>query len=70
MDGWTEITTATMDPAWIMFERGKPGTLAHRLGGTWWCRRCFTLNAEDTHVCEDIRRGARRWTRLDSFGRA
>ncbi|MDA8320715.1 MAG: hypothetical protein M0030_13035 [Actinomycetota bacterium] len=61
MTDFTEITATTMDPAWITYERGKPGTIAHMHGGTWWCARCFALNVSDRHVCADIERGARRW---------
>lgn len=63
MRDFIEVTATTMDSAWVVFDPGKPGTVLHELGGSWWCKRCFASPAEAGHVCEDIERGARRWVR-------
>lgn len=63
MKGFIEITATEMDPAWLAFDPGKPGTIAHRLGGTWWCTRCFASPVPIDHVCQDITSNARRWVR-------
>ncbi len=60
---FTEVTATAMDPSWITYDRGKPGTIAHMLGGTWWCTHCFALNITDQHVCADIENRTRRWIR-------
>jgi hypothetical protein len=61
MNGFVEVTAHMMNPRWVVFDRGKPGTIAHRLGGTRWCSRCFTSPVAANHVCSDIQIGARRW---------
>jgi hypothetical protein len=61
--GFVEVTASEMNEAWLVFEPGTPGTVAHELGGTWWCRRCFTSPATSEHVCEDIASHSRRWVR-------
>jgi len=70
VDEFIEVTTTQMDRAWVVYDPGRPGTLAARLGGTWWCVRCFRTDARQpdfasSHVCEDIASGARRWVRKD-----
>jgi hypothetical protein len=61
VNDWIEVTEAEMDPAWVVFDQGKPGTVLHELGGGWWCRRCFTSPVASDHVCQDIATGGRRW---------
>ena len=51
VNGWIEVTASAMDPAWLVFDRGTPGTVAHELGGAWWCRRCFTSPATGKSMC-------------------
>ena len=63
VNGWIEVTASAMDPAWLVFEPGTPSTIAHELGGAWWCRRCFTSSVAQDHVCEDITNHTRRWVR-------
>jgi hypothetical protein len=58
-----EITAATMDPAWVIFDRGERGTVLHELGGTLWCTRCFASPVTSDHVCDDITSHSRRWVR-------
>ena len=65
MADFVEISAAEMDPSWITYERGTPGTLAHRLGGCWWCRRCFATSVDRDHICSDIVSGGRRWVRAN-----
>jgi hypothetical protein len=65
MAEFIDITSAAMDPSWISYERGTLGTLAHRLGGCWWCRRCFATSVDRDHVCSDIVSGGRRWVRAN-----
>lgn len=65
MNGFVEITASEMNAAWLTFDPGKPGTVLHELGGTWWCTRCFSSSVAQDHVCEDVQRGARRFIRAD-----
>jgi len=69
-DQFVEVTTTRMDREWVVCDSGMPGTLAARLGGTWWCVRCFRTDAGQpdfaaSHVCADIATGGRRWVRQD-----
>ncbi|GEM_PF-4604296 len=62
---FAETTATEMDPDWIEVLVGVPGTLAHKLGPSLWCRRCYeTRDVRLDHVCWDITAGARRWTRV------
>jgi hypothetical protein len=54
-----------INPAWVVFDPGEPGTVLHGLGGTLWCMRCFASPVAQDHVCEDVQRGARRFIRAD-----
>lgn len=63
MSDWIEITATAMNPDWLVFDRGTPGTIAHRLGGTLWCTRCFSSPVTREHVCSDITGHSRRWVR-------
>jgi hypothetical protein len=62
---WADVTATAMDPAWVVFDAGRPGTIAHRLGGGWWCRRCFASSVAEDHVCQDITNHSRRFVRAD-----
>jgi hypothetical protein len=65
---FVEVTTATMNPEWMTHYPGQPGTIAHQLGGTWWCIRSFATGVTRDHVCEDIERGGRRWVWVTDGG--
>lgn len=61
---FTEITATVMPADAVVFYRGRPGTIGHEMGGTWWCTRCYETRVAEDHVCWDIQRGARRWVVL------
>lgn len=62
--GWREVTTDQMDPDDVQVYVGAPGTIFRHLGRPELiCTRCHATNVQLTHVCADIKTGARRWVR-------